>query len=189
MAMNETAEGYVLPCGRDVDTVWQRLPDVDAGRADEHDLACPYCGQARESLRALREATRELIRDDSEPSRELSGRIMSAVRAEIHRHDLLPLPTTDLGPVRISEQAIAAVLRFAADGVEGVRARRCRVTIDIDEMDIRVLDVVLDIAVGYRGFAGSALPLVRERVETAATARIGLGLRRLDLKVLDFYDV
>jgi hypothetical protein len=186
MAMNETAQGYALPCGRDVDTVWDRLTEGDA---DEHDLTCPHCRQARESLQALREATRELILDDSEPSRELTGRIMSAVRAEIRRHDLLPLPASDLGPIRVSEQAVAAVLRFAADGVEGVRARHCRVSTGTDEGGNVLLEVDLAIAVSYRGFAGDALILVRERVETAATARIGLRLRRLDLTVLDFYDV
>lgn len=189
MEMNETAQGYLLACGRDVDMVWRRLPDVEAGLADEHDLTCPYCRQTRESLLALREATNELIHDESEPSRELTGRIMSAVRAEVRHRELLTMPATDLGPIRVSEQAIAAVLRYAADGVEGVRARHCRVSTTVGEAGEVALDVRLGIAVSYRSFAGDTLLLVRQRVLRAATARIGLTLHRLDLTVLDFYDI
>jgi hypothetical protein len=128
MAVNQTAQDHLLPCGRDVETVWERLAEVEAGRADAHELTCDECGQVRAALIAVRAATTELINDESQPSPGLTGRIMSAVRAEVRRRDLLPLPTTEHGPRRVSEQAVAAVLRFAADGVPGVRARRCRVT-------------------------------------------------------------
>ena len=188
MAMNPTTQDYLLPCGRDVETVWERLSDVEAGYADEHELTCPHCSQARAGLLAVRAATEELISDEAEPSAGLTGRIMSAVRADIRRRDLLPLATSQDGPLRISEQAVAAVLRFAADGVPGVRARRCQVSAAAAANGEVALTVELGIAVSYGAFAADALDVVRERVSAAAASRIGTRVDRLDLTVTDLYD-
>lgn len=201
MAVNPETQGYLLPCGRDVETVWERLAVVEAGRGDEHDLTCPDCRDARASLLTLREVTGELVADTAEPAPHLTDRIMSAVRAEVRRrHDMLPLPTAEPGLVRVSEHAVAAVLRFAADSVAGVRARRCRVH------ECRVttgnpgdggagaegelmLVVELTVAVSYRSFAWRSLDLVRQRVTAAAETRIGPKVHRLDLIVEDVYGV
>jgi hypothetical protein len=184
VAVNQTTEGYELPCGRDVETVWARLDEVDAGRADPHELDCPHCRAAHESLRVLRSLTDVMIADESAPSPGLTGRIMSAVRAEVRRGDLVELPSAEPGGARVSEAAIAAVLRFAADQVPGVRARRCRVNA-IDDAP-GAIEVRMTIAVSYRHFGG-ALDVIRERVEAAATGRIGVRLVRLDLTVDDVY--
>lgn len=194
--MNPETQGYLLPCGRDVETVWERLADVAGGRGDEHDLTCPDCREARVSLNALREVTGELVADTAEPAPHLTGRIMAAIRAEVRRrHDMVPLPTAEPGLVRISEHAVAAVLRFAADSVPGVRARRCRVqgfrvrTTDPrgDEEGEPMLVVELSVAVSYESFAWRALDLVRERVAAAAATRIGPRLHRLDLIIEEVY--
>ncbi|MEC3976167.1 Asp23/Gls24 family envelope stress response protein [Amycolatopsis sp. H20-H5] len=181
---NQTTQSYALPCGRDVETVWERLGEVEAGRADAHDIDCRHCRAARESLKVLRDLTGELAADDSEPSLDLTGRIMSAVRAEVRRHDLVPLPTAEPGGVRVSEQAVASVLRFAADTVDGVHARHCKVT----AVDGFAVEVRMSLAVSYRGFTGHALEDVRERVTAAAGARLGVRLARLDLTLADLYD-
>jgi uncharacterized alkaline shock family protein YloU len=162
MAMNPATQDYLLPCGRDVETVWERLADVGAGLADEHELACPHCRQARAGLLAVRAATEELISDAAEPSASLTG--------------------------RISEQAVAVVLRFAADSVPGVRARRCRVSASVAANGEVALTVELAIAVSYGAFAADALDVVRERVNAAAESRIGTRVHRLDLTVTDLYD-
>jgi hypothetical protein len=186
MAMNRANEDYLLPCGRDVEQIWQRLDEIEAGRTDAHERDCPYCQATRESLTVLRDVTRELAEETEVPSLDLTGRIMAAVRAEVRRHDLLPLSTPEPGAVLVSAQAVAAVLRFAADGVHGVRARRCRVsTTDNDDLAITV---EMSVAVSYRGFALHALDDVRARVAAAAEARIGVRLERLDLILDDLYD-
>ncbi|MEO6085038.1 MAG: Asp23/Gls24 family envelope stress response protein [Umezawaea sp.] len=186
MEVNQATQGYILPCGRDVEYVWERLGEVEAGRADAHEIDCAHCRATRESLTVLRELTGELAAADEEPSFDLTSRIMSAVRAEVRRHDLLPLPTPEPGVVRVSAEAVAAVLRFAADTVEGVRARQCRVT-TVDSPDYAVT-VTMSIAVSHRRFSGQALDDVRERVTAAASARIGIRLVRLDLTLSDLYD-
>jgi hypothetical protein len=183
MAVNRANEDYLLPCGRDVEQIWQRL---ETGRTDVHELDCPYCQATRESLTVLRDLTQELAEDTEAPSLDLTGRIMAAVRAGVRRHDLLPLQTPEPGEVRVSAHAVAAVLRFAADGVQGVRARRCRVSMaDTDDL---AMTVEMSVAVSYRGFALHALDEVRARVAAAAQARIGVRLERLDLILDDLYD-
>ncbi|MFD5246774.1 Asp23/Gls24 family envelope stress response protein [Amycolatopsis sp. NPDC058340] len=187
MAMNHATRDYLLPCGRDVEQVWERLDEVDAGRADAHELDCPHCRATRESLLVLRGLTRELTEDDAEPSPDLTSRIMSAIRAEVRRRDLVPLASPEPGEVQVSDQAVAAVLRFAADSVDGVRARRCRVLPAPDTIDPLAVNVELNLAIAH-DFDRDSLDVVRERVTAAAGARVGLRLARLDLVVEDLYD-
>ncbi|MFI5607527.1 Asp23/Gls24 family envelope stress response protein [Amycolatopsis sp. NPDC051903] len=188
MAVNESTT-YELPCGRDLDDVWARL---DSDRPDEtgHAETCPHCRGARESLLALREATRELIDEPDPPPPDLVGRIMSAVRAEARRGRVLDLPTPEPGGVAVSEAAVAVVLRYAADSAGGVRARRCRVrTVGVTPEGAGVVEVELTLAVRLGNAAGAeTLARVRELVTAAATARVGLSLAKLDLLVEDVYE-
>jgi hypothetical protein len=188
MAVNQ---GYELPCDRDLELTWERLDAVAAGLADEHELTCPYCRMARASLLALREATTELVAEAEQPPPDLVGRIMSAVRAEVRRGQMVNLPATEPGVVAVSEQAVAVVLRYAADTAGDVRARRCRVrTVGFGEAGESLVEVELTLAVSVRNAAGSeTLNRVRERVSAAAVARVGLRLVKLDLLVDDIYEV
>ena len=195
MAMNSTAQqGYLLPCGRDIESAGDRLDEGEAGRGDEHEQSCPHCRAARESLRVLREVTGHLVEHPLEPSVGLTDRIMAAVRAEARRHDMVALPSAEPGAVFISEQAAATVLRFAADSVVGVHARRCRVTATPvtpgadNAGGVGTVEVELSVAVSYRSFAAGELEVVRERVSAAAAAGIGVRVARLDVIVTDLYD-
>ncbi len=185
MAMNSTTEEqeYRLPCGREVDQVWDRLDAVRAGFGDEHDLTCPHCAAARESLLALRAATAELVAEPEPTPPDLVGRIMSAVRAEARRGRGIALPTPHPGAVEVSEQAVAAVLRYAVDTVPGVRARHCRIRVADGAHRVEV-EMSVAITLG-RTTVDQALPLIRERVATALDTRIGLVLGRLDIVVAD----
>ncbi|WP_280436950.1 Asp23/Gls24 family envelope stress response protein [Nocardia carnea] len=191
MAVNETTErNYLLPCGRELEGVWQRLDEEEAAAADAHEASCPHCRAARESLLALRAATRELIDEPDEPPPDLLGRIMSAVRADARRGNMLELPTPHPGDIEVSEQAVAAIVRYAADSVPGVRARNCRVRQAPPEDGVRgPLDVELTIAVRFGpATLAEVLPDVRARVAAALPERIGTTLRRLDIHVGDFYE-
>lgn len=182
MALNPTASEYRLPCGRDVEQVWEHLdsPEDDAA----HEASCPHCRAAGASLLVLREATGELAAEEVQPSAGLTGRIMAAVRADVRRRELVELPASEPGTVRISVPAAAAILRFAADTVEGVRARHCGVELDDDGNAV----VELTIAVGVGEFAHDAMREVRDRVEAAARARIGWSSTVLHLTLADIFD-
>jgi hypothetical protein len=176
-------EAYLLPCGRDVEDVWEHLDDNDDNDDNGHGRTCPHCLRTQQSLTVLRDLTRELADDDTAPPRDLTGRIMAAVRADLRRHELLG---QEARGVRVSAQAVAAVLRYATDGVEGVRARRCRVTeVPGDGLAVEV-DMTVVVAFGL--FALSTLDEVRARVAAAAAAQVGVRLARLDLSVEDLYD-
>lgn len=189
MAVNETTErDYRLPCGRDPEQVWERLDAVESGHADAHELDCPHCRAARESLRALREATRQLTDEPEEPPPDPSGRIMSAVRAEMRRGRTLALPTSRPGRVQISEQAVATVVRYAADSVSGVRARRCRVAAaDVGPGGEHPVDIELTVAIRFGADTAELLTAVRERVRIALPERIGTAVHRLDVHLGDVY--
>ncbi len=199
MALTSRTDGHLLPCGRRLEDLWDRLDvPVDAS-PDAHERTCPHCQTARSSLQALAEATRAVYEDESlSPPPALRGRIMAAVRAEVRRGDHLPLPAGELGPVDVSEQAVAVVLRFAADSVEGVRARRCRVhgterpTGEESAAGVArsasPVRVDLSIAIRYsRDTTRELVEVVRARVAAAAAAQVGLPVARIDIEVEDVY--
>lgn len=183
--------GHPLPCGRLVEDVFA---DLDAGRTDEHLRTCPHCATARRSLATLMEATRALVDDPAEPPPNLLDRIMQAVRAEARRGDALPLvptdatgaPVPDLGPVDVSEQAVAAVVRFAADTVEGVRARSCRV--GVDPADPGALRITMTVSLRYgAGPIEDLVAAVRRRISSALEGQVGVRSGVVDLQVADLW--
>ncbi|WP_033289997.1 hypothetical protein [Amycolatopsis jejuensis] len=183
MAVNQD---YALPCGRELETVWDRL---DVG-LDEHEVDCAHCRTARESLTALRSATQELADEPDPTPPDLFGRIMSAVRAEVRRGQMLELPAPEPGGVEVSEQAVAVVLRYAADAAGNVRARRVRVRkvgVSADGSDEVEVELTLAAHLGNTSGADT-LARVRELVSAAAAARVGLALVKLDLLVEDVYE-
>lgn len=195
MAVNKLGDhlidGHPLPCGRLVEDVFD---DMEAGRSDEHGRTCTHCATARRSLTTLMEATRALIDDPADPPPNLLDRIMQAVRAEARRGAALPvLPTDDagdpvvpdLGPVDISEQAVAAVVRYAADTVAGVRARSCRVT--TDPADPRALRIELTLSLRYGAAVGDVVDTVRSRVSSALDGQVGLRAASVDLQIVDLW--
>lgn len=189
MNVTDADEDYLLPCGRGMEQVWRRLDAVQSGNPDAHEARCTDCRAARESLLALREATQELIAEPDPAPPDLLGRIMFAVQAEVRRGQRLVLPTEHPGSVEISEQAVAVVMRYAADTVPGVRARRCRIrSVGIGPDGENIVQVTMAIAVRMRGDSVEGIvPLVRQRVATAVAARAGLLLGRLDVTVVDVY--
>ncbi len=185
MALTSRADEHLLPCGRHLEDLWDHL-DVAAEAADEHERTCPHCQTARSSLRALADATRAVYQDESlTPPPALRGRIMAAVRAEVRRGDRLQLPPGEYGPVDVSEQAVAVVLRFAADTVVGVRALRCRLHPTGEPATVRV-----HLSIALRYGPSTTLDLVeavRARVAAAAAAQVGLDVDRVDIEVEDVY--
>lgn len=182
MALSSRTDAHVLPCGRLVEDLWDGMQ----GPPDAHVQDCPHCRTALGSLTALAEATRAVVDDDEllTPPPSLVRSIMSAVRADVRRTSRLPLADGEHGPVDISEQAVAAVLRFAADSVDGVRARRCR--LHLQDGTVRV-----DLSISVRFSGGTSVTtvdLVRERVRAVATAHVGLDVTGIDIEVEDVWD-
>jgi hypothetical protein len=182
MALNSPGYGHPLPCGRLVESLFD---DVEAGRTDDHTLACAHCVTARRGVENLATATHALAEDPTEPPAGLVERIMRVVRLELRRGESLPLPSVH-GPADIAEYAVAAVLRYAADSVPGVRARSCRITPHPDHP--AVVRVQMSLVVRYgAGPAKQMLHEVRRRVAAALTAQVGLAAGGIDLAVVDLW--
>lgn len=187
MAVNRATDGYALPCERLLDDV---AAAMRAGQPpDAHERNCPHCRTARDGLQSLWDATRLLVDEPVEPPPGLTERIMLAVRAEVRRPGMVPLTSTERGPVEVSEQAIAVVVRYAADTVDGVRARRCTIRrAGRDEHGMAVLSVELSLALAYgTGPADQVLRAVRRRVAELAGARIGVRIAACDLVLEDVF--
>lgn len=180
MALNrdDTRTDHALPCGRSVEQVWD---DREAGRTGPHP-DCAHCATARRSLDQLAEATQLLVDDPAEPASGLLDRIMAAVRADLSQSEVVALPAPG---VDISTQALASVLRFAVDSVDGVRAQRCRVA--VDELDPHAVAVAMTVSLRFGSGQVTALDDVRRRVSAALSARVGLRLGSLDLEVADVW--
>ncbi|PXY36144.1 Asp23/Gls24 family envelope stress response protein [Prauserella flavalba] len=187
MALNQPEADYELPCGRSLDGLWERLDAVERGRADEHELTCPHCSTALRGLGELRAATGTLRAERPRPARDLTARIMAAVRAEPRApRAMLPVDAGRPGRTEVSDRAVAAVVRFAVDAIDGVRARRCVVrATGADEDGTTVVEGRLAVTVTYGADLSRLLTVVRRRAAAACTARVGVRLAALDIDVAD----
>lgn len=178
---------HALPCGRTVEAVWTEL---EAGELSPHTTDCPHCTTARASLTRLMEATRLLIDDPVVPPTGMLDRIMDAVRADLVRASAIPVPApAGLGGIDVSIPALAAVLRFAVDGIDGIRAQRCRVELDPDQP--YTVRVTMSVSLRYSATLPTGrvelLEQARERVRTVLGEQIGLRLAGLDLAIADVW--
>ena len=183
MAIKGVDDAYLLPCGQDAGILWEH---VAAGQLDEHELDCPHCQAASAGFLALREATGELTEADLAPPRDLTERIMRAVRTERRRDTFIPVAETGLGPIRVAAQAAAVVVRFAADQADGVIARSCAVEQLAGEPD-GWCAVRLEVALRYGVDGMAAVARVRELVRTAARVLAGFEATRIDVTVVDVW--
>ena len=181
MAVNLADER--LPCGRDIDQLWDQLAK---GATGEHARSCEYCQAALSEIRPLRTATSELAAEQVRLPADLSGKVMAAVRARTAAAPRIALPGPAGNRLFISERAAAFILRAAGDTVDGVRARSCRLTPDAHDMSTST-DLKLSISLRFDMPALAAATAVRMAVRAAARAQLGLTLGRIDIDVVDVH--
>lgn len=192
------ADDTRLSCGRSIDDVWSHLD----GAPDEHERSCPYCLEARARLLRLSEAAVDLRTSEAadpslQPDVGFTASVMGLVRAEVRRGQAIPLDGDEDPGLTISEQAVVGLVWAAADSVPGVRARRCRVRVAVDdEPDLdgdagrvfeggTLVDVDLSIALQPGTALVEATTLLRARVADGVGEESGLRVRRVDLAVED----
>lgn len=186
-----------LGCGRRIDDLWEAIDRPP----NNHEKNCHDCQQARVALYNLASVTEAMRgqdpgRDDLQPSGRVKETIMMVARAEVRRGHRIQLAKTDAGTIQISAQALAALARFSADSLPGVRARRC--SIDpfapggqsgapiVESSDIRI---TLKVAVSSALSIPSTMETLRERVIAVVSAQVDLNSRQIDVIVEDLYDV
>jgi uncharacterized alkaline shock family protein YloU len=183
MAIKGVDDAYLLPCGQDAAILWEH---VAVGELSAHELECEHCQAASAGFLALREATGELTEADLAPPRDLTERIMRAVRTERRRDAFVPVALTELGPIRIAAQAAAVVVRFAADQAAGVISRSCAIEQIADAPD-GWCEVRLDLALRYGVDGMAAVTRARELIEAAARELAGFEPARVDITVVDIW--
>ena len=197
------ADDARLSCGRSIDDVWSHLD----GPPDEHERTCPWCTEARARLLRLSDAAVDLRvaeADDPalQPDPSFTASVMGLVRAEVRRGQAIPLDADEVPGLTISEQAVVGLVWEAADTVEGVRARRCRVRlVDLDDEESGGTDLVADdlvasgtlvdvdlaLAVAAGTSITDATSTLRSRVAERVAGSSGLRVRRVELVVEDVW--
>ncbi|CAM3130698.1 hypothetical protein PSET11_00239 [Arthrobacter ulcerisalmonis] len=209
MAMN--SEHLRLGCGRDLDEFWAAIDEPPTA----HEWSCPDCQSARNALYHLASVTESMReRDRTEPSLQPGNRVREAVmmvaRAEIRRGRKTPLKKTPLGRIDISEQALTALIRFAASTLPGVRARRCSITsppemtgpsqpaadpqapgqpAPASDQSSAGLTVELQVALASTVRIPDTLAQLRERVGAVVEAQTSLVISTINISVEDLYDL
>src|SRR5205814_4550970 len=122
-AMAVNPAGDRLPCGHDIDQLWDHLAQ---GTLGEHHRSCEHCQAALTEMRPLRTAISALAAEPVRPPADLRARVMAGVRARAGAASRIALPGPAGSRLAISEHAAASILRPAGDTLAGVRARRCQ---------------------------------------------------------------
>ncbi|WP_026536488.1 hypothetical protein [Arthrobacter sp. H14] len=192
MALND--ETPRLGCGRRIDELWEAI-DQPPGN---HEKTCRDCQQARAALYNLASVTEAMRGQDRRglyPSSRVKETIMTVARAEVRRSHRIQLTHTKTGTIQISAQALAALVRFAADTLPGVRARRCSIdpyrpapSAEGSQVDAADIHLTLKVAVSAALSIPPTMEALRERVIAVVSAQVALNSRQIDVIVEDLYD-
>jgi hypothetical protein len=170
----------LLACGRKATAAWDRA--VAGEGPDEHEAGCRHCRAARTDALGLDAVVHRMAAQPVEPPPSVIDRVMTAVVSELRPHDVLLLPSPH-GPNRLSRPAAAGVLRSVVDGMDGLRARSCR--IEQGDHDVTVAITVT----GRFGIdLASVTARVRQMVMAAGEQALGVPVSRVDIDVVDLWD-
>jgi RNA polymerase sigma-70 factor, ECF subfamily len=186
----EVTDRY-LPCGRDPLQVWD---DAAEDRLDAHQQTCRYCQGVAAEYRDLAEPIREWQAETIEAPPALLRRVMTTVRAGLTARNYLPLVSPH-GPARLDTATAAAAMRWAADQVDGVRARSCHIDpIDLtrptrppDEAAPAVVTVHLSITAPIGVDLLELADEVRRLVRDASNEILGLEIATINIDIVDVY--
>lgn len=116
-----------LPCGAEMDLLFEQLADGHAAELDDHQLDCVHCQAALGELSILWAPVAERAASPVAAPPGLTAAVMSQIR-QLVRDVWYTLQTTDLGVIRIAARIVAALARDAARTVPGVRVALGRST-------------------------------------------------------------
>jgi uncharacterized alkaline shock family protein YloU len=191
----------MLACGRDPAAAWDHAV---AGTLDEHERTCPHCRAAAADALGLAGLVRPLAAERPEPPPTVLEAVLGSVRdlvaAELRPQDLLPLDSP-AGPARLSRPAAARVLRHLVDGMDGLRARSCRVDAETElaestispetelaESTISTVRVTITVTARFGVDLASVTARVRQMIVAAAEQTLGLAVSRVDITVVDLWE-
>jgi uncharacterized alkaline shock family protein YloU len=116
-----------LPCGAEMDVLFEQVADGHAADLDEHQRDCAHCQAALGELSVLWAPVAERAASPVAAPPGLTAAVMSQIRVLV-RDVWYTLQTTDLGVIRIAARIVATLARDAARTVPGVRVALGRST-------------------------------------------------------------
>jgi hypothetical protein len=182
-----------LACGRDAADVWDHAVE---GTLDPHERECPHCRAAAADALGLDGVVHRMAAERPVPPPSVLDGVMQAVIdtvvAELRPQDLLPLDSP-AGPARLSRPAAARVLRHVVDGMDGMRARSCRIEpvgsgVDGAGADRFGVTVAITVTARFGVDLASVTARVRQMVVAAGEQALGVPVRSVDIAVVDLWD-
>ncbi|GAA4676071.1 hypothetical protein GCM10023215_05190 [Pseudonocardia yuanmonensis] len=192
-----------LACGRDAADVWDHAVE---GTLDPHERECPHCRAAAADALGLDGVVHRMAAERPVPPPSVLDGVMQAVldtvTAELRPQDLLALDSP-AGPARLSRPAAARVLRHVVDGMDGMRARSCRIepvaaganggrplgngsgTAGADPFGVTV---AITVTARFGVDLASVTARVRQMVVAAGEQALGVPVRSVDIAVVDLWD-
>ena len=113
-------DAATLPCGAEMDVLFEQVADGHAADLDGHQRDCLHCQAALGELSVLWAPVAERAAVPVAAPPGLTAAVMSQIRVLV-RDVWFTLQTTDLGVIRIAARIVAALARDAARTVPGVR--------------------------------------------------------------------
>lgn len=120
-------KSVTLPCGAEVDLLFEQVADGRAADLDAHQRQCVHCQAAITEFTALWTPVTELAGNLVAAPPGLVAAVMSQIRILV-RDMWYTLETNDLGAIRIAARIVAALARDSARLVPGVRVALGRST-------------------------------------------------------------
>jgi len=173
-----------LACGRDAADVWDHAV---AGELDEHERSCPHCRAAAADAAGLDGVVHRLAQERPHPPPTVLDAVLASVRdavaAELRPQDLLPLDSP-AGPARLARPAAARVLRHVVDGMDGMRARSCR----IESHTGFDVTVAITVTARFGVDLASVTARVRQMLVAAGEQALGVPVSSVDITVVDLWE-
>jgi uncharacterized alkaline shock family protein YloU len=116
-----------MPCGAEMDLLFEQVADGHAAELDDHQRDCVYCQAALGELSLLWAPVAERAASPVAAPPGLTAAVMNQIR-QLVRDVWYTLQTTDLGVIRIAARIVATKARDAAHTVPGVRVALGRST-------------------------------------------------------------
>jgi uncharacterized alkaline shock family protein YloU len=120
-------DAVTLPCGAEIDPLFEQVADGHAADLDAHQRECVHCQAAIAEFAALWAPVTETAATPVPAPPGLTAAVMSQIRVLI-RDVWYTLQTTELGAIRIAVRIVAALARDSARTVPGVRVALGRST-------------------------------------------------------------
>ena len=126
-SIRELLDAASLPCGAEVDALFEQVADGHATDLDEHQRDCVHCQAALTELALLWAPVSDTAAAAVPAPAGMTAAVMSQIRVLV-RDVWYTLQTTDMGVIRIAARIVAALARDTARSVPGVRVALGRST-------------------------------------------------------------